>query len=169
MKLNAVPKYNMTDNPTQCCPRFDPTGWDLQELHFENKRFLKAKTHSLFHIPLNVPSVFSEALKVVQDKNAISDDNFIVLSCEKSPWTAEHLFSVNREIPGREMVKLTGSYLTKVFEGSFKSKICWRQQLENLLQIKGKKLKKMYYFYTTCPNCAKSYGKNYVVGIGEYE
>ncbi|WP_455707283.1 hydrolase [Mesorhizobium sp. ORM8.1] len=23
----------------------------------------------------------------------------------------------------------------------------------------------VYFFYTTCPKCAKAYGKNYVVGI----
>jgi len=25
----------------------------------------------------------------------------------------------------------------------------------------------MYFFYTTCPTCAKHYGKNYVVGVAK--
>jgi hypothetical protein len=31
------------------------------------------------------------------------------------------------------------------------------------VQSKGKEPKKLYFFYTTCPRCAKVYGKNYTV------
>jgi hypothetical protein len=31
------------------------------------------------------------------------------------------------------------------------------------VENKGRKLKKLYFSYTTCPRCAKAYGKNYVV------
>ena len=31
------------------------------------------------------------------------------------------------------------------------------------VKAKRRELKKMYFFYTTCPKCAKVYGKNYVV------
>lgn len=27
--------------------------------------------------------------------------------------------------------------------------------------------KKVYFFYTICPKCAKYYGKNYVIGVAE--
>jgi hypothetical protein len=30
-----------------------------------------------------------------------------------------------------------------------------------------KQLKKLYFFYTTCPKCAKYYGKNYVVLLAQ--
>jgi hypothetical protein len=30
-----------------------------------------------------------------------------------------------------------------------------------------KELKKLYFFYTTCPKCAKYYGKNYVVLLAQ--
>jgi len=32
---------------------------------------------------------------------------------------------------------------------------------------KNKILKKLYFFYTTCPKCAKHYGKNYVIAFAE--
>jgi len=32
---------------------------------------------------------------------------------------------------------------------------------------KGKALQRMFFFYTTCPKCAKKYGKNYVVTLGK--
>jgi hydrolase family protein len=50
---NAVPAYDPTDNPTNCYPRFKPDPWDGQELHFENKPFVRASTISLFHVPLH--------------------------------------------------------------------------------------------------------------------
>ncbi len=31
------------------------------------------------------------------------------------------------------------------------------------VKTKGFALKKLYFSYTTCPACAKAYGKNYVV------
>jgi len=32
---------------------------------------------------------------------------------------------------------------------------------------KGKTSKKTYFFYATCPKCAKYYGKNYVVILAQ--
>ena len=28
MDINALPKYDMSDNPTHCCLRFNTDGWD---------------------------------------------------------------------------------------------------------------------------------------------
>lgn len=169
MEINALPKYETKENPTHCCPKFNSAGWDQQELHFKDKLFVKAKTHSLFHVPLDMDSVFTNTFKAIEAEKASSDDNFAVFSLEKSPWIAEHLFSVNKNVPGQEMVKLTGDFWTKVFEGPYRDAPKWEKELEKFVQSKGKKLKKTYFFYTTCPKCAKSYGKNYVVGLAEVE
>jgi len=32
---------------------------------------------------------------------------------------------------------------------------------------KGKVLQRMFFFYTTCPKCAKKWGKNYVVILAQ--
>ena len=116
MEINALPKYDMSDNPTKCCPRFKQEGWDDQELHFKDKLFVKVKTRSIFHIPINMGSVYPKTFKAIEEANAFSDDNFIVLSHDPSAWTGEHYFSVTKEVPNAEMVTLSGDYLTKVFE-----------------------------------------------------
>jgi hypothetical protein len=36
-----------------------------------------------------------------------------------------------------------------------------------VVQGKGKGLQKLYFFYTTCSNCAKKCGKNYVVILAQ--
>jgi len=167
MELNTLPKYDMSDNPTNCCPRFKPEGWDGEELHFKDKLFVKAKTISIFHIPLNIGSVYPKTFAAIEKADAMSDDNFIVLSHDPSVWRGEHYFSATKDVPGQEMVHLTGDFLTKVFEGPYKDMSKWEKEMEEFVKEKGKQAKKIYYFYTTCPKCAKYYGKNYVVGVAQ--
>ena len=57
--------------------------------------------------------------------------------------------------------------LTKVFEGPYKDVRKWCNEMKQYAQDKGKPVKKMLNYYTTCPKCAKSYGKNYVVLFAE--
>ena len=169
MDINALPKYDMSDNPTNCCPRFNPDGWDEQELHFKNKLFVKAKTRSLFHIPINMGSVFPKTSDAIEKENAYDYDDIIVLSYEPSSWTGEHYFSVSKDVSGQEMVHLTGDYLTKIFEGPYKDAPKMEKEMEDFVNSKGKKVKKTYFFYTTCPKCSKFYGENYMVAVSEVE
>ena len=165
MDVNALPKYDMTDNPTGCCPRFKSEGWDDQELHFDNKLFVVAKTKSLAHIPINMGSVFRKTFKAIEDADANSEEHFIVMSRDKSAWSSEHLFSVKNEVPRQNMVRLSGDFLTTVFEGPYKEVPRWHDQAVQNAKARGKAVDDVYFFYTTCPKCAKTYGKNYVVAI----
>jgi hypothetical protein len=169
MDINTLPAYDASDNPTNCCPRFNPEGWDEQELHFKDKLFVKTKTRSIFHIPLNMGSVFPETFEAIEKAHAQNMDQFIVLSHDPSAWRAEHYFSVSRDVPGQEMVQMTGDYFTKVFEGPYKNAPRWEKQMEDYVRSKGRRVKKTYFFYTTCPKCAKFYGKNYMVAVSEIE
>lgn len=167
MDINQTPFYDMSDNPTGCCPRFKPEGWDKIELHFENKLFLRAETKNFFHVPINMGSVFSKTFEAIERAGAIDKEQFVVLTNDLSPWKSEHYFAVQKEVPDLEMVQLSGEYLTKVFEGPYKDAPTWYEQMENYILQRGESAKKIYFFYTTCPNCAKFYGKNYVVGFAE--
>jgi len=167
METNALPTYDMSDNPTGCCPRFRPEGWDEQELHFQDKLFVRAKTASVAHIPINMGTVFKRTFKAIEDAKASSDEDFIVMSRDRSAWSAEHLFSVTDEVPGQEMVRLSGDFITKVFEGPYKEMPRWHEQVLQDAKARGKDPDKIYFFYTTCPKCAKTYGKNYVVAVAK--
>ncbi|MCX6002853.1 MAG: hypothetical protein NTX46_00125 [Chloroflexi bacterium] len=61
------------------------------------------------------------------------------------------------------MATLSGTYLTKVFEGPYKDIGKWAKTMDDYVKSKGKIIKKLYFSYTTCPKCAKAYGKNYMV------
>ncbi len=169
MDTNTLPHYDMSDIPTNCCPRFKPEGWDEQELHFKDKLFVKARTRSLFHIPINMGSVFPRTFADIEKAQAINKEQFIVLSYDPSAWKGEHYFAVTGEVPGQEMVHMTGDFLTKVFEGPYKNAPKWEKEMEAYVNSKGKQAKKIYFFYTTCPKCAKYYGKNYVVAVAELQ
>ena len=167
MNINTTPAYDSSDNPTSCCPRFNPEGWDEQELHFKDKLFVKAGTRSLFHIPLNMGTVFPAIFKAIQDAHAQNIEQFIVLSDDSSAWHGEHFFSVTTEVPGLEMAYISGDFITKVFEGPYKDAPKWEKEMEAFIRSKGKQVLKTYFFYTTCPKCAKYYGKNYTVAVTE--
>jgi hypothetical protein len=169
METNVLPKYDMSDNPTGCCPRFKPEGWDEQELHFKDKLFVKATTRSIFHIPINMGSVFPRTFKAIEKAEAQNLDQFIVLSYDPSAWHGEHYFAVTKEVPEQEMARMTGDYFTKVFEGPYKNAPKWEKEMDTFVKSKGKEVVKTYFFYTTCPKCAKFYGKNYLVAVSEIQ
>jgi hypothetical protein len=164
--INALPAFDTSDNPTNCCPRFNPEPWDEQELRFENKLFVKASTISLFHVPLNMGSMFTRTWEAIRTAHA-ENGSFLVLSHDESAWHGEHLFAVTKPVPEAEMVSLSGTFLTRVFEGPFSHAKKWADEMVDYVDSSLHKLETLYFFYTTCPKCAKVYGKNYVVGIAK--
>src|SRR4030042_3140311 len=167
MNENQLPKQNFDAPETGCCPKFDPSPWDEKEFTFKDKLFAKANTINFMHIPLNMGSVIKKSWKKIEAAQANDKSEWLLLSYDPSPWKGEHFFAVTKDVPGLEMVKLSGTYQTKVFEGNFKEAPNWVSQTIDYLKTKGKVLKKLYFYYTTCPKCAKHYGKNYVVAFAQ--
>lgn len=167
MKTNSFPHYDVSENPTGCCPRFNPQGWDNQHLHFENKPFVRATTRSAMHVPWNMGKVFTRVQEHIEDAGAADPATEIVLSRDISPWEAEHFFAVENEVEGEEMTTLSGDYFTRVFEGPYRRVRDLAHDMEVAATAMGKTAKRVYFFYTTCPRCAKAYGENYMVGVAE--
>lgn len=165
MQTNALPRYDDSDNPTGCCPRFKPEGWDHRTLHFDKKPFLRATTRSAMHIPLNMGSVFTRVQSGIEAADAYDNTDYIVLSRDLSPWKAEHLFATSKDVPGEDSVTLSGEFVTHVFEGPYRNAKDWETEMRQMARDKGAEKDEVYFFYTTCPKCAKVYGKNYVVGV----
>ena len=74
--------------------------------------------------------------------------------------------AVDKEVTDAENMTLTGKYFSKVYEGPFRDTKKWHEDFVKSLKEKGLQWKKIYYWYTTCPKCAKKYGKNYVAILG---
>lgn len=167
MQTNALPVTDTSVNTTGCCPQFNPAGWDRQDLHFRDKRFLRAHTASIAHIPLNMGKVFARVLGHIDAHHAADPTQTITLSRELSPWGAEHLFAITGDVPEEEQVRISGDYLTGVFEGPFSAVRDWTAQMRALATDAGHQPGPVWFYYTTCPKCAKVYGKNPVVGVVE--
>jgi hypothetical protein len=95
------------------------------------------------------------------------DPNHVMLSDENSLWGADVYIAVSNDVPGARMERISGTFFTKVFEGPYSSVGKWAKNMKTLLEEKGRPLKRLYFWYTTCPRCAKVYGKNYVVLVAE--
>ena len=147
---------------TGCCPRFDPEPWDEKEITWQDELFIKDHVRSFLHIPLNFGKVMVKNMERIQAAGALAPQP-LMLSDEKSLWGADIYIAVSKEIPGAEMKRISGTFLTKVFEGPYKNVGRWVKEMKAYVKSKGREIKKMYFFYTTCPNCAKVYGKNYTV------
>lgn len=149
-------------NETGCCPRFDPELWDRKEVTWNNKLFVKDRVASLFHIPINFGKVIRRNMKQIDGQKALEAPP-VVLSDEISLWGSEMYIAVTKEVPEAAMAKISGTFLTKVYEGPYRNMRSWCLDMGGYVKSKGRELKKLYFFHTTCPKCAKAYGKNYVV------
>ena len=153
-------------DPDECCPRFEPEPWDGNTVEWENKRFVKDRVTSFLHIPLNFGSVMRRNVEAIEKADA-KPEQMIVLSDENSLWGADVYIEVNKDVPGAQMASLSGSFLSKVFEGPYGNMRKWIEEMTTFVQAQGKSLEKLYFYYTTCPRCAKKYGKNYVVLLAQ--
>ena len=153
-------------NPTECCPKFNPDPWVDKEITWENKRFLQDRVLSCFHIPLNFGAVMKRSMATIETAGAMPDE-IIVLSDENSLWGADVYIAISKDIPGARTTTLSGTFLTKVFEGPYWNVRHWMDEMKSFVKGKGKELQKLYCFYTTCPKCSKKYGKNYVVILAQ--
>lgn len=145
-----------------CCQKFDPSPWQEKEIIWKDKIFVKDHVSSFFHIPLNMGKVIVKNLALIDKADAKSPYQ-LMLTDEKSLWGADLYIDVAKDVPGAEMAKLSGTFLTKVYDGPYQDAGKWAQDMSKYVKTKDKVLKKLYFSYTTCPKCAKKHGHNYVV------
>lgn len=163
-----VPLTYTDKNETGCCAVPNVSAWDEQEVTFEDKPFIRMYTRSLFHVPLNMSMVMTALQSAAETAGVeMPPQEAMILSRELSPWKAEQLYAVSKEIPDADNVTLKGTFMTKVYEGPFQNAKQWHEDLTSYVKKSGREPKETYFFYTACPKCAKHYGKNYVIGLAE--
>jgi len=150
----------------ECCPRFDPKPWDEVSLSWQGKRFVKDRVSSFLHIPMNYGAVMKRTMGAIEAANA-RPENMVVLTDENSLWGADVYVEASKDVPGASMATISGTFLSKVFEGPYRNMRSWVEEMKAFVQGRGVSLRKMFFFYTTCPKCAKKYGKNYVAILAQ--
>jgi hypothetical protein len=153
---------NIPVKSTGCCEPFNPGPWENKEIVWDKKLFVRDHVTGFFHIPLNMGSKITKNMALIEQAGAKSPVQ-LMLTDENSLWGADVYIAVAQDVPGAQMTTLSGTFLTKVFEGRYQNIGTWAEEMKKFVTEKGKALRKMYFSYTTCPKCAKAYGKNYVV------
>lgn len=151
-----------------CCPPFNPAPWDDAIVEWHGKPFVKGRVFTFLYIPINFGSVISRLMKKVGAAGAGTPDG-LCLSDHTSRWNMDLYLAVDHEVPGLANTTISGSFLSKVYEGNFKETGTWCRDFNELAASRQLKVSKLYLWYTTCPRCAKKFGKNYVVILGKLE
>jgi Bacterial hydrolase len=162
----------MTENKDthECCPEFNPEPWDYTTHNWVDKPFVKDSVRQCFHRPLpwQMKKVISRMWRKVRDAGAAPEmKDFLMLAYDPSPWKSELYLTVTKEVPGAENVRLTGTFISKVFDGPFSHIPKYLNEFRRYLVLKELTAKKYYFYYTYCPKCAKKYGHNYIVAFAE--
>lgn len=152
----------------ECCPPFNPEPWDDKIVEWNNKKFIKDKVFTLFFMPMNFGNVMRRLNAKVEEAQASIPD-WLCLSDHTSKFNMNVFLAVDKEISNVENVTLSGKYYSRVYEGNFNETGKWCKDYSEKAKAKNINIKKMYMWYTTCPKCAKKYGKNYVVIISQID
>ena len=146
----------------ECCPKFEPALWQERWIALDGRRFVKDRVRSFLRIPLNFGAVMARNMAAIRAAEAEAK-GMLVLSDENSLWGADVYLEVAKDFSGAEMASIQGTFLAQAYEGPYRDISKWIADIRGRVAAKGKTLRKLLFYYTTCPKCAQKYGKNYVV------
>ena len=154
------------NNHDECCPKFDPTPWDNQIFEWDRKKFIKGRIFTFNYMPLTFGLTMRRLMCRIETDDARVLDN-LCLSDHTSKWNMNVLLAVDKSVKNARNIEISGTFMSKVYEGGYENTAAWGKDFEAEAQQKGFDIKKWFMWYTTCPKCAQKYGKNYVAIIAE--
>lgn len=157
--------HEKTDNV--CCPKFNPDKWNEKTFDWDKKPFIKESIPTLFHIPFP-PMIGKKITKMwkqaqAAQKTEADKEDTLVLFTDPSAFRSEIYLSVTGQVLNANNVTLTGTFISKVFDGGYNAIPGFIKQMDKYLANQGKKAKKYYVHYAYCPKCAKDQGHNYMI------
>lgn len=160
------------DKVSGCCPRFDPAALDGKTHVWDNKLFFRATVPQVFHFPL--PGAVARTVTRMWDKAQAAKaappmEDFLLLAYDPSPWRSEYYMAITAPVPGEEEFRFSGTFVSKVFDGPYSAVPKWMKEMEEYAAARGEGIRKQFFYYTTCPKCARLYGHNYVVAFAQVE
>lgn len=137
-------------------------------VEWSGKPFIKDRVLTFFYMPLNMGQVMKRQDEQAEAAAAQTPDKMCL--CEHvSRWKMEVLLAVNQPVSGADNTALSGKFFSRVYEGPYKSAGKWTEDFMAVARTRGLEVSKLYLWYTTCPKCAKKYGKNHVVVLGKVD
>jgi hypothetical protein len=161
-----------TQDQEICCPEFHPEPWDRKTHQWVDKLFLKDSMRTFLHMPnpKTVGKVVGRMYNLAKSHDAAPElDEFIMMANDPSAFRSDYYMNLTKEIPGANTVKMTGEFYSRVFDGPYNAVPKWIRELQAEAKSMNKKFVDYYFYYTTCPGCAKKYGHNYVVAFAKIQ
>lgn len=153
---------------TDCCLPFDPTRWHEKTHVWKQKLFLKDTVFQIMHIPLGMTSVVNRMMKKIEAAGAMPDTkDFLMLCYDPSPWKSEIYMTVTKDIPDGSMAQLSGTFISKVFDGPYHHVPNWIDEMDRFLASRKQRSLKYYFHFAYCPTCMKKYGHNYCIAFAQ--
>ncbi|MFC2156266.1 hydrolase [Acidobacteriota bacterium] len=161
----------MNTENKECCPEFSPEKWDGKTLNWDKKKFIKESIRTFFHIPFppSIGKKITKLWKIAEEAKATSDtkEDVLVLFHDPSAFKSELYLSVTGEVPNANNNPISGTFISKVFDGAYNAIPKFMKQMDAYLEKTGNKAKKYYVHYAYCPKCMKEFGHNYMILFAE--
>lgn len=151
----------------ECCPLFTLEKWDEKTHEWENKKFIMESVPTLFHIPF--PPMIGKSIgrmcRLAEEAEAIDENksDTLVLFHDPSAFRSEMYLQVTRDVRGANNVTLSGTFVSKVFDGPYNAAPKFIKEMDSYLKGRGQVAEDYYVHYAYCPKCAKTHGHNYAV------
>lgn len=150
-----------------CCPKFYPEKWDEKTFKWEGKQFIKESVLEFFHIPYP-PMIKKKITKMMRlaeaaDRMEANKGDALLLFADPSPFKGDIYLSVTGSVPDANNTNLSGTFISKVFEGDYGSIPKFIKQMDTYLDNQHKKARNYYVHYAYCPKCAEKEKHNYTV------
>lgn len=156
------------DKNSICCPEFNPKKFEEKTHVWKDKLFLQDEVRQIIHIPLNMERVVKRMFAKIESAKAMPGTaDFLMLCHDPSPWKSEIYMTVTKNVPEGKMAKLTGTFLSKVFDGPYNGVPGWIKDMDAYVAGKGKNVKKYYFHFAYCPKCAKKFRHNYAIAFAQ--
>lgn len=122
---------------------------------------------TFFHIPFP-PSIGKKVTKMhelAQKAGATIPDltDALILFRDPSAFRSEIYYAVTKEVDGANNTTITGSFVTRVYDGPFNKVPVFIKEMGKFLEERGQTAKDYYVHYAYCPKCAKKYNHNYMI------
>lgn len=153
-----------------CCLKIDPAVWQDKTHEWQDKLFVMESVPELFHfpIPVMVRKAITRMWAKAEKAGAAPDlRDFLMLAYDPSPWKGNIYISVTKEVPEAKNVKFTGTFVSKVFDGPIKDVPKYIKETDSYLKSNNQIARKHYFYFTSCPKCAKKFGHNYIISLAE--
>ncbi len=157
----------------ECCPEFQPEKWDKKTFVWDNKKFVIDSMPALFHMPFPplIGKKITRMWKSIESSGSAEPEktDTLVLFHDPSAFRSDILISVEKNVPGEKNATLSGTFVSRTFDGGYNAVPKFIREMDQYLSETGKKAKDYYVHYAYCPNCAKKFGHNYMILFAEVQ